>query len=177
MRVVALQAAVGYRGMAILEFADFFHVLMTSKTQLVAWTEQMLFIVRGMRVMAFDALPFGRYLVHALCLGRDYIVMACEANFVGIGGQQFAMIRRVRVVATSAVSVLERRMDKLFFQLIPECDMTGEANGALSPFFQVKIVRFRGRTDGGKHHHSHAESHQAEKIPSFHISHLYFLMI
>jgi hypothetical protein len=163
--------------MAILEFTDVFHVLMTSKAQLVAWTEQMLFIVRGMRVMTLDTLPFGRYLVHALCLGRDYIVMACEANFVGIGGQQFAVIRRVRVVATRAVSVLERRMDKLFFQFDLECGMTGETNGALSPLFQVKIVRFRGRTDRGEHHQSHAESHQAEKIPSFHISHLYFLMI
>jgi hypothetical protein len=140
MRVMAVQTAGKYRLVLELENPQLFpEFLVARHTELVAGHEEIPFLIRGMRVMAFEALAGRHHPVNAGCITRDHPPMAgladcrwCCRYKLGVGG-------RMRVVASSAYTLAERCMKDRLSHLLVKGDMTLQAEFSACARFQLEL--------------------------------------
>jgi hypothetical protein len=96
---------------------------MATEAKLVAALEQIVLIVRGVRVVALDTLAFQSDLVRAAWVLRQYPAMARQADPAHFGGQLFRKFRRMGTVTRRASRLHDRCVDEWFFQLLLEVSM------------------------------------------------------
>jgi len=128
VRVVAVDAPFLHRVVLEFDLCNRVHlVFMAAIAQLVAALEQIVLIVRGVRIVALYALAFHSDLVRAACFLRQYPGMARKADPAHLGRQLFRIFRGVRAV-TSRASRFYRRVNERFFQLSLEVRVARQAD-------------------------------------------------
>jgi hypothetical protein len=109
---------------------------MATVAQLVAAFEQIVLIVRGMRIVALYTLAFQNYLVRAACFLRQNAAMAGKADPARLGRQLFRKFRRMGAVTRRASRLHNGGVDERFFQLFLERSVAGKADLLLGARFQ-----------------------------------------
>jgi hypothetical protein len=132
--------------------------LVTAETEFVPRENQVVFVLRGMRVVAFHAVSFRRHLVRTARVPRDDIVVAGETDGIHILRKHLPVGGGVRIVAVGAVPCLDRRMDERKFQLLLECFVTGQTDLPLGSGLQTELVL--GVRRGNHRHRQDREEEQ-----------------
>ncbi len=113
MRIVAAETVARDRGVPELDLRDGLrHLRVTAGAELVAGGDQVGLVLRGVRIVAADALARHDRRMDALRLVRDQPGVAARADRRGVRGEELAMGRGVGIVAVGAVARFHGRMDE-----------------------------------------------------------------
>jgi len=141
MRIVTADALFLHRVVLELGFRNRVHLIfMAVVAQLVAALEQIVLVLRGMGIVALDALAFQCDFVQAARVLRQYPTMAGEADPAHFGRQLFRKVRRMGAVTGRTSRFNQRRVDKRFFQFFLEVGVARQADLSLGVRFQPEFA-------------------------------------
>jgi len=144
VRIVARDAALGHGAVLERVRADGRgHVLVAAEADIVSRKDQIVLVLRRVRIVAAHAVAAGDRLVNALRPGRDDTGVALQADRARLRGEELAVRGSVRIVTVRAVSLFDRSMDEGELQNVLEVRMAAHAVGPLGAGLEVKGIRVR----------------------------------
>lgn len=153
------------RSMRHLNLTDFLsQISMAVKTELTSRLDQIIAIIRRMRIMAGHTATLTSNVMCAHCINWEQIIVAAVTDLRGILGQQLAVICCVRIVTSGTLTFCQRRVDMLLFHRRFEVLVALETEFALCT--GRKVVGVSREHIGANNAQSHSETDKYQQLRS-----------
>ncbi len=116
-----------------------------AEAEFVPRLEEIALIIRTMGIVALDAITLHGNLMTAFRLFGNDVFMALEAGFIRVVIEQFAVRRRMGIMAFGALPILHWCMDKLAFELFLKLIVAIETKFSCGPHLQFVLILLRIR--------------------------------